>query len=349
MKKLNLCLVLPALMLLLGACSATNRLTMGAVEPAPVHVSPQIQKVGIINRSLASEKHQTVDKIDRILSAEGMHLDKKGAQAAVTALRDELNADDRFQSVVIIDSLSLERKGLGVFPATLDWDFVNELCREHGVDAIFALEFYDTDTRASYQITTGELPNSLGVKVPVPYHKVTLNTLIKNGWRIYDPQQQLILDEFSYQMPLRSVGEGLNPVKAVEAVVGREAAVIEESKFLGNQYAGRLRPLQKRIARDYFVRGTESFEIAKRRAQTGDWQGAAQLWEKELNHPKRKIAGRAHYNMAIISEINGELDEAIEWASRSYADFRTKEALHYIRLLNSRVVEQAELERQLSR
>lgn len=349
MNRLNQSLGMLGICLILGACSATNRLTMGAVEPAPVFVPAHIQKVAILNRSMASEKHQGLDKIDRILSAEGMHLDEKGAKAAVGALQEELAADGRFESVILIDSISLDRKGLGVFPATLDWAYVRELCDAYRADALFVLEFFDTDTQAAYSMTSRTLPNNLGIKVAVPYHRVSLNTLLNNGWRIYDPLDALVLDEFATQGRITSVGEGINPVKAIEAVIGREAALVEQSKYLGAGYATRLRPTRKRISREYFVRGTPNFEIAKRRAQTGDWDGAADLWEQELDHPKPRIAGRASYNMAIINEINGDLDKAIEWASRSYSDYGNKEALRYLNLLNYRVAEQAELERQLTR
>lgn len=349
MRKLNHYLAMLGLLILITGCSATNRLTMSAVEPAPVYLAPDIQTVAIINRSQASEKHAGADKIDKVLSAEGLRLDEKGANAAVSALRHELSADGRFENVLLLDSLELESKGLGVFPARLDWDYVAEICENYGVDVLFSLEFYDTDTQADYQLTTRNLPNGLGINVKVPYHKVTLHTLIKNGWRIYDPQQKIILDEVSSQQRVSSVGEGVNPIKAVETVIGRDEGVIERSQDIGNQYAYRLRPVKKRITRDYFVKGTDNFKIARRKAQTGDWDGAAILWEQELGNKKRKVAGRANYNMAIINEINGDLDKAIEWASRSYTEYRNKDALRYMQLLNYRVAEQAELERQMSR
>jgi hypothetical protein len=238
---------------------------------------------------------------------------------------------------------------MGVFPARLDWDYVTELCKTNGIDVLFSLEFYDTDTHATYQLTNRELPNSLGINVKIPYHKVTLNTQIKNGWRIYDPYEKIVLDEFSSAAFVSSVGEGVNPLKAVEAAIAREEGVIDRSQYIGNQYAWRIRPVKKRIARDYFVRGSDNFKVAKRKAQTGDWDGASLLWERELGNPKRKVAGRATYNMAIINEINGNLEKAIEWATRSYTEYRTKEALRYMHLLNYRVAEQAELERQTSR
>ena len=53
--------------------------------------------------------------------------------------------------------------------------------------------------------------------------------------------------------------------------------------------------------------------------------------------------------MAIINEINGDLDKAMEFASKSYTDYNNKDALRYINILKYRLAEKRELNRQLSR
>jgi hypothetical protein len=83
-------------------------------------------------------------------------------------------------------------------------------------------------------------------------------------------------------------------------------------------------------------KGTDNFKIARRKAQMGNWDAAAVLWEKETDNPKMKIAGRACYNMAIISEINGDLDAALGWAQKSYEDYNDKLAIRYTRILENR-------------
>lgn len=349
MKNIKPTLFTVAIAILLSSCSATNQLTMRVLEPAPVYVASDIQNVGIINRSLPSEENKTLDKIDQILSAEGLHLDRLGSGASVEALRDQLVREQRFKKVIIIDSLTHERKGLGVLPATLSWEQVEALCKANGVDIIFSLEFYDTDTKIDYQLTTLELPNSIGIKASIPGHQVTLETLIKNGWRIYDPQTKDILDEYLGNRRVVSAGKGINPIKAVEAVLGRKEAVIQQSKHIGSAYALRLFPSERRIARNYFVRGSDKFIVAKRRAQTGDWQGAAVLWEQEITNRNSKIAGRAYYNMAISNEINGNLESAMEWASKSYSDYRNRNALDYLNILRYRMAQKEELENQVMR
>ena len=59
-----------------------------------------------------------------------------------------------------------------------------------------------------------------------------------------------------------------------------------------------------------------------------------------------KLAGRGCYNMAIISEINGELDIAIEWAQKSYENYNNKLALQYLRILKNRKAQNNKLKKQ---
>lgn len=322
---------------------------MGALEPAPVHLPDQVSRIAIINRSIPSEGNRTLDQLDKILSAEGLNLDKNGAEATIYALKDQLQRHDAFMLVKILEDAQGVGKGLGIFPSTLSWEKVSSLCEQNDVDVLFSLAFYDTDTRATYKATMMNLPNNLGVTVPVPAHEVRLQTLIKNGWRIYYPKEKLIIDEFRFNEELVSHGKGINPVKAIEAVIGRNEAVVERSKYIGGSYAMRLLPFKTRISRDYYVRGTNNFIVAKRLAQTGDWDGAAKLWEREIGNPDRKIAGRAHYNMAIINEINGNLTEAMDWASKSYVDFGDRNALRYLDMLKYRFARNEALEQQVSR
>ena len=73
-------------------------------------------------------------------------------------------------------------------------------------------------------------------------------------------------------------------------------------------------------------------------ARTGNWKGAEEVWLKETNNTSRKIAGRACYNMAIISEINGDIDKAIEWAKKAYENYNNRLGLTYVNILKNRKI-----------
>ena len=81
MKNLNRIAMLALVGLIFGACGATNRLTMGAAEPARITIPADVMKIGIINRSIPAEENKIIDQIDKILSLEGLKMDKEGANA----------------------------------------------------------------------------------------------------------------------------------------------------------------------------------------------------------------------------------------------------------------------------
>lgn len=333
--------------IILCSCSSKNLLTMSVTEPAPVYIPSNIKTIGIIDRSLPSEKNEKMDKLDKFLSAEGKNLDKDGAYESVVGLFDELINNNRFPEVKIIDSVDVRSPGLGIFPSALSWKTIEQICYENNVDAIFALSFYDTDTKINYKAVPIEVDGLLGIKIPAVEHHATIATLIKTGWRIYDPINKFILDEHLVNENVVSIGIGINPVKAVEAIMGRKEAVLQVSNNIGHNYALRILTYRIRVARHYYVRGTNNFKIAKRRAQTGNWDGAAELWDKEVSNPKRKVAGRACYNMAIINEINGDLNAAVDWASKSYTDYKNKMALRYLNVLKYRIERNIQLQQQM--
>ena len=333
--------------LFFASCASTNELSIGVTRPAPVFLSNDIQHVGIVDRSLPSDKNRTLDEIDKILTAEGRYLDKEGAQHALHGLKEKLAASDRFESVTLLEDIALNSPGMGVHPAALSWDTVSEICNTHQVDALMTLSFYDTDTSVKYSTVPVTIRGPLGTEIPGIEHHARLSTLIKTGWRIYDPARKIVADEYVEFNTAVSEGRGINPIRAVEAIANRKEAILQISQNLGIRYATRLFPYRTRVKRDYFVRGTDNFKKAMRLARTGYWNRAADLWESELNHSKNKIAGRAAYNMAIINEINGDLDAAIEWASRSYSEYSIRRGWDYVNILERRVRSEQVLQRQL--
>ncbi len=348
--KSNITIVLCSLVLcLITSCSATNNMTIAITEPAMVHLPQQVKRIGVINRSLPAEGNKAFDKLDQILSAEGLNLDKKGAEKALSALVAELSMIKDLDEIKVIEPIEEVKSGLGVLPAALSWPLVESICADNGVDVLISLAFFDTDTKTDLKGTTLKLPNALGIKVDVPAHEVTLNTMVKCGWRMYYPQTKEVIDHQVYTKDMYFKGSGINPIKAVEAVANRNETVQQYSHNVGIAYAQRMVPKNARVSRVYFKKGTNNLKIAHRRAVAGDWEGAAELWARDLDNINVKKAGRAYYNMAISSEINGNLDQAIQMATKSYTDFKNNKAIDYLNELKFRVHQNRVLNDQLAR
>jgi hypothetical protein len=310
-------------------------MSLSVLKPAPVSIPANIKSVAIVNRSQASKATQTIDAIHKVLSLETNELQMAGAQASMRGLSDDLMKNNRFTEVKPLSGIELRSYGAGVFPSALIWDSVEKICRESKTDALFALELFDTETKLNYQASPTRV--NLGVaSLPAIEHLVNMTTSVKTGWRIYDPNTRTILDEYIIGRDISSSGSGINPAVAASGLIGRKEAVIEVGNNAGEAYATRILPCWIRVSRNYFVGGDDNFKTAKRRAQSGNWDGAAQIWQQETKNTVGKLAGRACYNMAIISEINGDLDGAIQWAQKSYEDYKIRLALDYLNVLRYR-------------
>ncbi len=326
------------------SCSSTNYLTIPITEPAPVFIPSKITKLGIVDGSLPSAQNEKFDMIDKILSAEGKNLDRDGARASVSGLNEELKHNQKFTEVKIIENSGLKNPNMGTSPGPLSWDVVDRICRENNVDAIFVLSYYDTESKIETNTVPVEVPLA---KTTVVETEISIQTLIKMGWRIYNNLDKIISDDYNDNETVLSRGKGINPMKPAQAVLGRKDDVMKRSNEMGHDYGIRLLPYTIRVSREYYVKGSENFKVAKRRAQTGDWNGAAELWLKDVSHPTAKIAGRAAYNMAIINEINGDYEAAVDWAAKSYTDYNNKLGLRYVNILNRRIQRNEQLNRQL--
>ena len=336
MKKLNPLLLATVM---LCSCSSTQLVYISVKEPAPVSIPPNIKNIGVINRTIPSSKtNKVIDAVDKALSLEGKNLDKDGAEASIEGLTTELQKNGKFNEVKPLNPAGLKTVGLDVFPAVLSWDEVEKICSENNMDALFALEVFDTDSKLSYSANPVNIQVPVVGNVPGIEHQANMSTVVKTGWRIYDPSSKTILDEYAISRQLSFSGSGINPVVAATTIMNRNEAVKEAANQVGQAYAQRIIPFWIRVHRDYYVRGTDNLVVAKRKAQTGNWDDAAKLWQSETSSSNRKIAGRACYNMAIINEINGDLDTAIKWAQRSYENYNNPLALHYVNILKNRQV-----------
>ena len=63
---------------------------------------------------------------------------------------------------------------------------------------------------------------------------------------------------------------------------------------------------------------------------------------------KRKIKGRAAHNLAVVHEIEGNLEEAKSWAQIAWGKYRNKDSRDYLYDINQRINEVQILDQQLN-
>ena len=314
-------LPLLGIILVCYSCSSTNLMSLTVTEPAPVSLPPAAKTVAVVNRSRAADDSKLIDAIHRTISLESKELEAAGAAASLTGVTDALIRSNRFDTVKALKNLDLRSYGAGVFPVYLSWDTVEKICRENQADLLFSLELFDAGSR-------------VGLNVMNLVQGPNVSTQVKTGWRIYDPSTRSILDQYVISRDLTV--QGSNILATGAELLGHKEAVINAGTCAGQDYATRIIPYTLRVSRFYYIRGNPGFSLAKRMARAGDWDAAGKIWREAANSPSGKVAGRGCYNMAIISEINGDLNGALQWARKAYEVYRTPYALSYVNLLEQR-------------
>lgn len=322
--------------IILFASCKTNLVYINVTNPAPVNIPPSVKNAGIVNRSVPSDSNKILNAIHQNANAQSIKLIKEGSTESIKGLNNALIEYKRFDIIKPITNLDLRTPTAGSFPVPLTWQEVEKICSDNGIDILLALEVYDTDLKVIPLTTPPKINNPTDVVNAIGQAQADIVTTIKVGWRIYNPKLKMVLDEYPMTDNMSIRANAFTVVNTVEAMMGRIESIKQQSNRMGAVYANRLIPYQTKVTRDYFVKGTGNFKIATRKARTGNWDGAGELWKKETENSKRKIAGRAHYNMAILSEINGDLDMAIQWAQKAYENYNNRLALEYVNKLKVR-------------
>lgn len=337
------------LLSLVTLCSCkTNLVYINVVNPAPVTVSNTTKNIGIINRTTPSPDNKVLNTIHQNVNAQSLKLIQESSAEAIRGLMDELTQNKRFEIIKPITDVQLTTPVSGTFPSPLSWTEIESICKNHGVDILFVMEIFDSELKVIPINTPNKIEHIKDVLNTVSQAQANIVTTVKTGWRIYDPKNKYIIDEYPLYNSLTVVANASTIVNTTEAMFGRKEAIKIEANKLGHEYANRIIPYWIKVTRDYYVKGSNNLKIATRKARTGNWDGAGELWLQDTKSSNRKLAGKACYNMAILGEINGDLDVAISWAQKAYENYNNKLALKYVNILKNRKKINQRAEYQLS-
>ncbi len=318
------------------------------IEPSPVDISASIKTIGILNSSTNTLNNEYSNHIEQLIYLEQQWLTEHGAKAALTGLFNELSLDSRFDTVKILEKKTYQEINFKANPEMETWNKISKICIDNNVDAIFALVTYDTETTFTLQKTKIYQYNMLREAVKIKGQEITLETLIENGWRIYDPFRRKILDQFSLNDQMIAIASGENPLAAMQAVDNRKEQLLNQNNNVGSEYAQRLQPSELELERKYYAIGSPNFKLAHQFIEKGEYVAASSLWKDEIENTNAKLSARACYNLAILKEYNNDIIGALRWAKKSYQIFQNDNTLDYIWALEQRQAQAVILDLQLA-
>lgn len=309
MNKLNLALYTLSLSFL-ASCTITTPVQFAK----PVGISEndvrEIKNIVLLNRTAVPKDSKTGNVLEGILTGEMVGADKRGAEVCVQGIRQGLSESLNYKTIQQINIPFYGAKN-GGFPDPLPWKMVDSLCKQYNTDALIALEYFDSDGGVSLGLTN---PN-----VPVNYGTRTNNVSVKTFWRYYDAKKQAVIDNYDFKT---LSGNGGYKSPNIPYNVSRKYEATKDAGFwAGMEYAYRVSEQVISEGRVCYRGGNPNMRRAARLASVGDWQSAANIWSEEAERSsKRKIRARALNNLALYNERLGNLEAAVELATRAVGE-----------------------------
>jgi hypothetical protein len=345
--KLLLFAAIASFLILFNSCSSTSGISMEVLVPADINVPLTIKKVAVANRSLPAKGEGLGNFLEGFITGESIHGDKEASNNCVKGLVDELKASPRF-TAVLVNYPQLKGTGTREWPEILTWTMVDSICRMYKSDALVTLETFDSDILFnSGKNLLKQTINGKDTLVNEFFSNLKIN--VNAGWRVYDNLNKKVIDQNSYGDEKAWLKKGPTPEAVAKQLPDKRDAINSAGLYGGYQYAGRISPTWANVYRSYYVKGKKEvgFKNAKKLVRLKKWDDAVIIWTNLSKSTDPTIAGRANYNLAVASEVSGDLDSALVYAKIARDTYSVKRSTSYIHILNTRIADQDKLKLQL--
>ena len=339
--------VLLLLAALLGACASTVHIR--ALAPAAVPMPASLQSVATANRIVPESRgNKFFDVLEGAFTGEGIGVDRAGADECVNVVGQAL-ANNSYRFKVTQAQLQLQGRGREFFLPPLEPRYIQSLCRRTQVDGLVVLEAFDSDMALTHTTGVRTVKDKEGKEHQVPTVHVEMVMKIVTGFRTYGAAQGFVLDQARQEDRLAFTGNGDSYPAALRQLPPPEECIRRVAQLAGDGYARRIAPSYVDLNRNYFTSAKKDLLVKQgaERAAAGDWTQAEAVWQQAARHLNPAVAGRAFYNLAVATEVRGDLPGAIDWAKKSAFTCNNRSAKTYLRVLNDRMRAQELVREQL--
>lgn len=315
--------------IIIHSCEPLQRIKVQTVEPSKINLPSTISSILLINTDTDINNDSIADTLLVKMLYDQLVLGMK--DVVMFSPRIESNSLQVKDDVVLNASIQNQDKGY-------KWSFLQKLSKTYNTDGVLILD--------SLLIKMSEI-EKMQFDYDVSYYIYTRKFYIDGHWTLVDPWNQQTVDKNRYQDTLFWEGYGLTAREAQDDAGSIQQQVKELGYWFGFDYASRILPVWQDSERLLYALGPGDFSSGYELAKEGNWEKAVESWKPFVNHHEQEMRSRASYNMAVASEMMGNIDLALEWANKSYAIKNKSHVLNYISLLKRRQQDFQKLQRQM--
>lgn len=196
---------------------------------------------------------------------------------------------------------------------------IQQIADSTGADLFLSFDFFashdgifTTHYKPEKSDTSGLFFNDFNI-----YRDATEVVHILSGWNFYDLKKQKLI----YSQLKTDTIKWIEPVynKSIAKLIlpSRRDAVLNAADIAGNQFAEFLLPHWLEVERMYYKFGHGELKSVNSLIKQNRWMEAAGIYRKNTKIRNKKVASKCMFNMALACELNGDMDAAIDWVTKS--------------------------------
>ena len=299
-------LVVILLVTVLPSCKTISSVQFQSLEAPHVVLPADVSRIAFVDRN----QYFPSDSVEQYYSINGIIVKDSIDQTKNMSLNSYQGFVENMSEFWNQDSIPFVRLPKKMMPDTLrhfeplSWAKVTSICKSNQVDVLVVLE--DILAFTKHIIVESDL-------------YLVVNEIQYQGvWRIYDPLYEKVYDERLMVDSLFMEVSGANYKKLIrEEMTNREELLNDAAYELGRSYVDLISPAWKDVSRNYFVSGDKRLSTAVYFMEKEEFDTAINMWTSLTTEKDMKLAGRAAYNLAVVSEMKGDLKNAKGWVRKA--------------------------------
>ena len=216
----------------------------------------------------------------------------------------------------------------------MPWNEVNELCEIYNTDAVLSLDHFKTRVMTSYEKDSYYSPVDGQF---YSYSAADIKVAFEALFRVYDPTlNKVVLREI---MRDTIFWDDVGPTAAIlfDHFTPVKQALTETGIAIALDFSEMISTIWRQERRNIFYKGDSELKQATELVDADEWEQAVALWKKIAESSNSKsIKSKAEYNLAVGYEIQGNIDDAISWALKSYETMFRTNTYTYLEILKYR-------------
>lgn len=353
-KYLRLVLVFCFAGITFGSCKSNYMLlNIETARPGKEQLTDDIQSITLMNRSMNNQfSNYNEDSLQLYFYRKGFQLskialDSLACDTTLLALSALMPESGRYQIVVPVDrNLKREMQKIGTIgildpvvrplpgelsyeqiPDTLNPFIVKDICRAYNTDALMVMEKFSTKVMTDYSHEKSGMND---------YHYASIDLKYNAHFRIYKPGSKNLVKEIELTDTIYWESSDYTLERLFKKLPTIKQALINAGIKIALDVDEKLSPTWIKEKRGYFLFSSKD-DQGQKLMNERNYTEAEKFWNGLASSTDKKIRSKAEYNLALISELNGDLEAAIKWGVKSFQSLYRHQTEAYLDILKDKI------------